>query len=187
MLGQELKGKTIGILGAGRIGTAVAERSLGWKMQVLYYDRGKNDHLEKTCNAKKVALDDLLRESDFISIHLPYNEETHHLIDAEKMKRMKKTAILINTARGPIIDENALVAALREKWITAAGLDVYENEPEMAPGLADLENATLAPHIGSATTHARNEMSRIAAENLLSVLKGKKPEFTVNPEVQLRK
>jgi lactate dehydrogenase-like 2-hydroxyacid dehydrogenase len=156
-------------------------------MRVLYYDRGRNDHLEKTCHAQKVTLDDLLRESDFISIHLPYNEETHHLIDGKKLKSMKSTAILINTARGPIIDENALVAALREKWIAAAGLDVYENEPEMAPGLADLENVTLAPHIGSATTYARNEMSRIAAKNLLSVLNGKKPEFTVNPEVQNKK
>ena len=183
MLGADIKGKTLGILGAGRIGTAVVKRSIGWQMRVLYFDHQNNASLDNEYSAGKVELDYLIRESDFISIHLPLTEKTHHLLNEEKFQKMKKTAILINTARGPIIDESALVVALKNKWIAGAGLDVYENEPQMAPGLKDLENVTLAPHIGSATVHSRNEMARIAAQNLLSVLDGKQPEFVVNSEV----
>jgi len=183
MLGADIKGKTLGILGAGRIGAAIVKRSMGWQMRVLYFDHQKNASLENEFSAEKVDLDYLIKESDFISIHLPLTDKTHHLLNKESFQKMKKTAILINTARGPIIDEAALVVALKNKWIAGAGLDVYENEPQIASGLKDLENVTLAPHIGSATVHSRNEMARIAAQNLLSVLKGKKPEFVVNPEV----
>jgi lactate dehydrogenase-like 2-hydroxyacid dehydrogenase len=182
MLGNDITGKTLGILGAGRIGTAVVERSTGWKMKILYYDRNHQPHLDHQFKADKVSLDELISQSDFISVHLPLSPETYHLIDGKKLRKMKSTAILINTARGPIIDEAALVMALREKQIAGAGLDVYENEPEMAAGLADLENVTLVPHIGSATIFTRNEMARIAAENILAVLKGDRAPFTVNPE-----
>jgi lactate dehydrogenase-like 2-hydroxyacid dehydrogenase len=183
LLGNDITGKTLGLLGAGRIGTAVAERSSGWKMRILYYDQKRNSYLDKEFSAEKVGLDYLLSESDFISIHLPMSEQTHHLINGSRFQKMKRTAILINTARGPIIDEADLVVALKEKRIAGAGLDVYENEPDMAPGLNDLDNVTLAPHIGSATVHTRNEMARIAAQNLLAVLNGNRPEFVVNPEV----
>ena len=125
----------------------------------------------------------LIENSDFISIHLPLADETHHLINREKLRKMKKSAVLINTARGPIIDEQMLVVALRENWIAAAGLDVYQDEPRMAEGLAELENVILAPHVGSATVKTRDDMARIAATNLLAVLQGKRPPHPVNPEV----
>ena len=183
LLGQDLQGKTLGILGAGRIGSAVAGRSVGWNMNILYYDRTVNQGLERKHFAKKVDLDQLIRTADFISIHLPLSAETHHLINEGNLRRMKKSAVLINTARGPIIDEKALVMALREKWIAAAGLDVYQDEPRMAEGLSELENVVLAPHIGSATVKTRDDMARIAASNLLAVLDGKRPPNPVNPEV----
>lgn len=183
LLGQDLQGKTLGILGAGRIGSAVAGRSVGWNMNILYYDRAVNQGLERKHSAKKVDLDQLIRTADFISIHLPLSAETHHLINEGNLRRMKKSAVLINTARGPIIDEKALVMALREKWIAAAGLDVYQDEPRMAEGLSELENVVLAPHIGSATVKTRDDMARIAASNLLAVLDGKRPPNPVNPEV----
>lgn len=183
LLGRDLKEKTLGIVGAGRIGTAVAERSTGWKMKVLYFNRSQNRYLEDRLNAKKASLEELLSESDFITLHVPLTSETHHLIDEDALKRMKSTAFLINTARGAIVDEKALVNALREGWIAGAGLDVYEREPELASGLASLDNVVLTPHIGSATVETRNGMSRMAAQNLLAVLEGEKPAFPVNPEV----
>ncbi|MFZ0390773.1 MAG: D-glycerate dehydrogenase [Calditrichia bacterium] len=183
LLGSDLKGRTLGILGAGRIGQAVAERSRGWDMQVLYFDRGQNSFMENKLGARRKSLDELLAAADFVSIHLPLTEETRHLINADALNRMKSTAYLINTARGPIVDEQALVKALREEGIAGAGLDVFEDEPELAPGLAELENVVLTPHIGSATTHTRHEMARLAAINLRAVLEGEKPPFPVNPEI----
>lgn len=183
LLGQDIKGKTLGILGAGRIGTAVVERSVGWQMPVLYFDRRPNPYLEKTFAAHKVELIELVQQSDFISIHLPLTAETHHLINEKVFSQMKKSAIIVNTSRGAIIDENALVKALENKQIAGAGLDVFENEPAMAQGLEKLFNAVVVPHIGSATVHTRGEMALIAAKNLLNVLEGDPPEFAVNPEV----
>lgn len=182
LLGQDLKGKTLGILGAGRIGTAVAERSVGWKMIILYYDRNQNLYLEKTLSARRASFTELIQQSDFISIHLPLTAETKHLINEQILQQMKKSAILINTARGAVIDENALVKALENHWIAGAGLDVFENEPEVAPGLERLTNVVLAPHIGSATIQARQEMAKMAAINLIDALEGRLPKFTINPE-----
>lgn len=183
MLGQDLKGKTLGVLGTGRIGTAVVERSRGWHMPVLYYDHHHQEYLEKNFAARRSELYDLLAESDIISVHLPLNQKTFHLIDEQAILKMKSTAILVNTARGPVVDEQALLKALQRKCIAAAGLDVYENEPKLTPGLEALENVVLTPHIGSATIQTRNDMARIAATNLLAVLEGRKPEAIVNPEV----
>lgn len=182
LLGQDLKGKTLGILGAGRIGTAVAERSVGWKMMILYYDRIPNPYLEKTLSARRASFTELIQQSDFISIHLPLTAETKHLINEQILQQMKKSAILINTARGAVIDEKALVKALENHWIAGAGLDVFENEPEVTPGLECLTNVVLAPHIGSATIQTRQEMAKIAAMNLIDALEGRLPKFTINPE-----
>jgi glyoxylate reductase len=183
LLGRDITGKTLGILGAGRIGRAVVERSVGWKMRILYYDNKVNSELESQFSAQKVTLDQLVSNADFISIHLPASRETHHLIDEKIFKQMKKSTILINTARGSIVDEKALVRALGEKWIAAAGLDVFENEPHVAEGLSRLENVVLAPHIGSATIQTRDDMAKIAAANLLAVMEDKKPAYLVNPEI----
>ena len=180
LLGQDLKDKTLGILGAGRIGSAVARRSVGWNMQVLYFDRKRNPDLEEKVNARFTPLNQLFAYSDFISIHLPLTAETNHLVDEKALRRMKSTACLVNTARGPIVDEAALVRALKEGWIAGAALDVFENEPEIHPELKSLNNAVLTPHIGSATVGTRNAMAEIAAENLLAVLAGGKPRFPVN-------
>jgi len=183
LLGGDLYGKTLGIVGAGRIGNAVAKRSIGWNMKILYFDRNINSELERECNAKKVKLETLVRESDLISIHLPLSEETHHLFNRKILRQMKSTAFLVNTARGPIVEEKALIQALREKWIAGAGLDVYEFEPEVSKELIKMDNVVLLPHIGSATKSTREEMARIAAENLLAVLEGNLPIAVVNPEV----
>jgi len=184
LLGGDLVGKTLGIIGAGRIGTAMAMRSRGWCMKVLYTTQSnKNAVLEEMLGAKRVDLETLLRESDFISIHTPLSEKTKHLIGAKELSFMKKTAYLINTARGAIIDESALVNALKSKQIAGAGLDVYEEEPKLKPGLAELDNVVLAPHLGSATIETRTKMAVMAAENIIAVLNKQKPKNCVNPEV----
>ena len=183
LLGGDLYGKTLGIVGAGRIGAAVVKRSIGWNMKILYFDRNINSELERECNAKKADLDTLVSESDFVSLHLPLSEETHHLFNRKILRQMKPSAFLVNTARGPIVEENVLIQALREKWIAGAGLDVYEFEPEVSEELLKLENVLLLPHIGSATKFTREEMARIAAQNLLAVLEGNQPIAVVNPEV----
>jgi glyoxylate reductase len=161
-LGMDLVGRTLGIVGAGRIGRAVAARANGFRMEVLLNDKNEG-----------VPLAELLERSDFVSLHVPLTPETHHLIGERELRRMCPHAVLVNTARGPIIDECALVRALQEGWIAAAGLDVFENEPELAPGLADLPNVVLAPHLGSATVGTRNRMAEIAAQNVVAALEGK--------------
>ena len=183
MLGQDVTKKTLGIIGAGRIGTSVALKSKGFDMKVLYFSGHTNELLEKELNAKKVELCDLLKESDFISLHVPLTEKTHHLIGEKELKMMKKTSILINTSRGPIINEKALVKALKEKWIFGAGLDVYEHEPEINEELKKIGNVVLQPHSASATINSRTNMAKLAAENMMAGLKGKIPPNCINNEV----
>jgi glyoxylate reductase len=184
LLGTDVYGKTLGIIGPGRIGQAVARRARGFEMRVLYAGRhALPPETEAECGMERVALEDLLRRADFVSIHAPYTRETHHLIGAPELALMQPTAYLINTARGPLVDELALVAALRSGQIAGAGLDVYEHEPGLAPGLIDLPNAVLAPHLGSASLETRTRMGLLAVENLFAVLNGGRAPHTVNPEV----
>ncbi len=182
-LGADIAGRTLGIIGPGRIGTAMAERAKGFRMRILYSDTKPSPEFEKTFDAEYRELPDLLRESDFVSIHVPLTEQTKHLISAKELSMMKPHAVLINTARGPVIDEAALVEALREKRIGGAGLDVYEEEPKLCPGLVELDNAILLPHIGSATIETRTKMAQIAATNLVEFFKGNRPPNLVNPDV----
>jgi len=183
MLGQDITGKTLGVVGAGRIGTAFALKSKGFGMKVLYCDVKRNEKIEKELGAKKVSLEELLKESDFVSLHVPLLSSTKHLIGEKELKIMKKTAVLINTSRGPIIDEKALVKALKEKWIFGAGLDVYENEPNLEEGLIEIDNVVLQPHLASAGIETRTKMAIMAAENLIAGLKGKIPSNCVNPGI----
>lgn len=183
LLGGDLVGKTLGIIGAGRIGTAMAMRSRGWNMRVLYMtQQSRNAVLEEMLGAQRVNLEMLLRQSDFISLHAPLSEKTRHLIGAKELSLMKRTAYLINTGRGAVIDEAALVHTLRNKQIAGAGLDVYEEEPKLKPGLAELDNVVLAPHLGSATNETRAKMAVMAAENIVAVLHNQRPNNCVNPE-----
>ena len=174
-LGADVTGATLGIVGAGRIGTAFGLRSAGFGMKVLYTARQENEALNSSVGARRVDLDTVLAESDFLSLHVPLTESTRHLIGAAELTKMKSTAILVNTSRGPVVDEKALAAALREGKIGGAGLDVYENEPAVEPELLVLPNTVLSPHTGSATTTARSRMAEIAAGNLIAVLEGKAP------------
>lgn len=183
MLGQDITGKTLGIIGAGRIGTAMAFKSQGFNMKILYHDQERNKSLESQLDAKKVSIEKLLKQSDFVSIHVPLIKETHHLIGKRELELMKNAAILINTSRGPVIDEKTLVKALKEKWIFAAGLDVYENEPEIESELKYLDNVVIQPHSASATIQTRTKMSIMAAENMISGLKEKIPPNCVNKEI----
>ena len=183
MLGQDITGKTLGVIGTGRIGTAFALKAKGFDMKVLYYDEKTNDKLEKELGAEKVGLDELLKKSDFVSVHVPLLDYTHHLIAEGQLRMMKNTAILINTSRGPVIDEKALAKALRERWIFGAGLDVYENEPEIHHELLKLKNVVLQPHSASATIDTRTKMAVIAAENMIEGLSGKIPKNCVNKEI----
>ncbi len=180
LLGVELKDKVFGILGAGRIGTATAIRAKSFGTKIIYYSNSKNEILENKTDAKKVSLEYLLKNSDIISIHLPLNPKTLHLLDSEKLKLLKKMAIIINTARGDIVDEKALINILKKKKIFAAGFDVYENEPNLNPELYKLKNVVLLPHLGSATIDARNNMAILAAKNVIAILSGKKPITPVN-------
>lgn len=184
LLGTEVHGKTLGIIGAGRIGQAVAKRALGFDMPVLYHNRRRlPESVEKELKMTYVDLPTLLKEADFISLHCPLTPETRHLIGAQEFALMKPTAVLINTSRGPVIDEAALVRALKEGQIAAAGLDVFEQEPELHPGLAELPNVVLAPHIASASVETRLKMVDLVAGDVLAVLQGKRPRNLVNPEV----
>lgn len=173
LLGHRVIGKTLLIVGAGRIGMAMARRSIGWNMKVLYHARSQHPEFEAPpLNAKRVSLEDGLRQADFISIHTPMTAETRHLINGPRLALMKPSAIVINTSRGGVIDEAALVEALRAKGIAAAGLDVYEREPQLAAGLAELPNTFLLPHLGSATVEDRVWMADIAADNIIAHLRG---------------
>jgi len=182
-LGGEIYGKSLGIVGAGRIGTAVAQRASGFNMNILYTDENQNDIIENKLNGKRVDLDELLKNSDFISLHVPLLEKTFHLIDQKEFQRMKSSAYIINTSRGPVINESALVEALQNNRIAGAGLDVYENEPELKKDLIQLKNTVLLPHIGSATLEARTKMALMAATNIISCFQGKRPPNIINPEV----
>jgi glyoxylate reductase len=174
--GADVHGKTLGVVGFGRIGRAVARRGLGFGMRVLYHDTVRADAAtERELNATPVDLPTLLRESDFVSLHTLLTPETRHLINERTLRLMKKTAILVNAARGPVVDEAALVKALAEEWIRGAGLDVFEDEPSIHPGLLSLRNVTLAPHIASASNETRIGMARLAIQNCLAVLEGKPP------------
>lgn len=174
--------KVLGIVGFGRIGQAVARRASGFDMEILAADPRHRDRVEAAGHSW-VRLDELLKRSDFVSIHTPLTAETRHLIGEDELRRMKPTAHLVNVARGPVVDEAALVRALRDGWIAGAGLDVFEDEPELAPGLADLPNVVVTPHIGSGSRDTRGEMARIAAVNALHHLRREKAPNTVNPEV----
>jgi D-3-phosphoglycerate dehydrogenase len=183
LLGAEITGKTLGIIGAGRIGSAVAQRAKGFDMQILYVDAQRNTMIEEKLEAKRADLDQLFEESDFITLHVPLTPATHHLVNRERLKQMKSSAFIINTSRGAVVDEHALVDALRKRLIAGAGLDVYENEPELTPGLAALENVVILPHIGSATFETRTKMAVIAAENIIALSKGVQPPNIINPGI----
>ncbi len=180
MLGGDVAGATLGLVGPGRIATAVARRAVGFGMIILYAGRKASPEID-ALGGRLATLAEVLGASDFVSLHVPLSAETRHLIDATALARMKRTAYLINTSRGPVVDEQALVEALRRGTIAGAGLDVYEDEPRMADGLAELPNTVLLPHLGSATVATRAAMSRMAAENLVAVLRGLKPANLVNP------
>jgi glyoxylate reductase len=184
MLGQDVHGKVLGIVGFGRIGQAVARRGKGFGMSVLYYDvfRPSSD-VEEVLNAAYRDLDELLAESDFISIHVALTPETRHLFRREQFRKMKPTAVLVNTSRGPVIDEAALVDALGADELFAAGLDVFENEPEVHPGLLELDRAVIIPHLGSATVETRDAMGMLAVDNVTAALEGRRPPTLLNPEV----
>jgi glyoxylate reductase len=173
LLGVDLSGKTLGIIGMGRIGQAVARRAAGFEMTVLYWTRGKRPLPSSHASWQRVPFDELLRRSDFLSLHVPLTPETTHLVDEAVLRLMKPTAYLINASRGPVVDEAALVNALREGRLAGAGLDVYEREPELHPGLRELSQVVLLPHLGSATIETRIKMGLMCVENVLAVLGGK--------------
>jgi glyoxylate reductase len=188
-LGSPVAGQTLGIIGLGAIGSAVARRASGFDMPVLYTNRRRSPEAEAAlASATGVApefvpLDELLARADFVSVHAPLTEESHHLIDGSALRRMKPTAILVNTARGPLVDEAALVAALADGTIAGAGLDVFEREPTLAAGLAELSNTVLSPHVGSATVDTRAAMVQLCCDNITAVLSGNAPLTPRNPEV----
>ena len=176
LLGSSLQGKTLGVVGMGGIGQATARRAKAFGMDIVYQSRSEIDPaIAAELGARRVDLDELLTVSDVVSLHCPYGPNTHHLIGAEQLAAMKSSTYLVNTARGPIVDEAALAAALREGVIAGAGLDVFEHEPQVHPELLDLENVTLVPHLGSATVETRTAMAVLAADNTLAVLRGEQP------------
>ena len=185
MLGQDVFGTTLGIIGIGRIGRGVAHRAKGFNMRVLYYDpMPLPREAEEQLGATRVDLNRLIAESDFIPVHVPLTQETHHLLSTAQFNAMKRNAILVNTSRGPVVDEAALVEALNGRKLAGAGLDVYEREPAVHPGLLQMPNVVLAPHIASATIRTRSEMSAMAARNMATAVRGGRPPNLVNPEVK---
>jgi len=183
LLGSDAYGQVLGIIGFGRIGQAVARRGLGFNMSILYSDaRRAGPEVESELRAQYVPLDELLRKADYVTIHADLNDQTRHMISERELKLMGPEHYLINAARGPIVDEKALVRALKEGWIKGAGLDVYEREPKTEPGLTDCWNAVLLPHLGSATVTARAAMAETAAKNLIAAVDGQTPPNLVNPE-----
>ncbi|MGI6148449.1 MAG: D-glycerate dehydrogenase [Firmicutes bacterium] len=188
LLGVPVYGQTLGIVGAGRIGRAVARRARGFGMRILYHNRSRlAAEVEQELGMAYASLDELLAESDFVSLHCPLTPETHHLIGAAELSKMKPTAVLINTARGPVVDEQALLTALRNKQIFGAGLDVYEREPMLTPGLADLPNVILTPHIGTGDVRTRVAMVDMVVDDVIAVLENRRPRHIVNPEVWERR
>ncbi len=184
MLGGDIHGATLGLVGFGRIGRAMAKRALGFDMRVLYYDPvAQAEDEARLLGAHRADLNTLLRESDFVSLHTPLCQETHHLIGKEQLEAMKPTAYLVNTARGPIVDEAALAQGLHDREIAGAALDVFENEPEVHPGLLELDNVLLTPHIASATVATRTKMATIAADNVIAVLEGREPLTCINADM----
>lgn len=182
--GLDVHHKTLGLLGFGGIGKPMARRGRGFSMRILYFARHRADEsAERELNAQYVSLETLLHESDFLSLHVPLTAETHHIIDGKALSQMKNTAILVNTARGSVVDEKALIEALRNKKIAGAGLDVFEGEPHVNPDLLGLDNVVLAPHIGSATGETRLNMAMLAVRNLFEMLNGGRPRNVVNPEI----
>jgi glyoxylate reductase len=184
MLGADVSGATLGLIGFGRIGRALAKRARAFDLKLIYWNRTRLSPAEEAeTGAVYRPKEDVLAAADFVSLHVAYTPDTHHLIDAAALARMKPTAILINTARGPVVDEAALAAALKNGTIGGAGLDVFEREPQLDPGLFGLENAVLVPHLGSATIGTRTKMGMIAVDNLLAVCGGQRPPNCVNPQV----
>lgn len=180
LLGNDLVGKTLGLYGFGRIGKAVAWRGRGWDMKILYYQRHRESPgIEKRYNAKYVSFEELLKDSDVLSVNAPLTPETRHRFGLKEFKKMRRTSIFVNTARGSIHREKDLARALRDKWIYSAGLDVYEKEPKIVPALLQLNNCTLLPHLGSGTIETRNKMALLAAKNIELVLEGHRPEKPV--------
>ena len=187
LLGHDVHHATLGIVGFGRIGRCVARRASGFSMRVLYADAfAAPPEVEKELGVERVSLDELLTVSDFVSVHVPLLPETRHLIDAAALRKMKRTACLINTSRGPVVDEAALVEALRQGVIAGAGLDVYEFEPKVAPELVAMHNVVLLPHIASASHATRGKMAEIAARNVIAFFNGETPPTALNPEVVAR-
>ncbi|MBL7100615.1 MAG: D-glycerate dehydrogenase [Nanoarchaeota archaeon] len=184
LLGQDIYKKKLGIIGLGRIGHAIAKRAhKGFDMKILYTDLQKDEEFEKEYDASFLTKEELLKQADFVSLHVPLTEETKHLIAEKELEMMKETAYLINTSRGLIIKEEALVNALKEKKIAGAALDVFEEEPKIHQGLKELDNAIIVPHIGSASKETRGKMAEMAAKNLINIFEGKKPLSIVNEEV----
>lgn len=182
-LGSNVIGKTLGIVGLGRIGSMVARRAMGYNMTVLYNKREPDPKAEQELGVKFVSLDDLYKQSDFVSIHVPLTEETRHMVNMSSFEKMKKGAFLVNTARGPVVDERDLVEAIRTGMLGGAALDVFDNEPNISPELLNEPNVITTPHIASATWEARNKMGDMAVESILSVLRDQKPESIVNEDV----
>jgi glyoxylate reductase len=183
LLGQEIKDKTLGILGAGRIGESVARKAYAFGMKIIYNSVDRNESMDNELRAKKVSLDTLVKKSDILSLHIPLTPMTFHIIGNNELLKMKPTSIIINTARGEVVDEKFLIEMLKKKKIYAAGFDVYEGEPKVNTELLKLENVVVLPHIGSATIETRNSMAIIAANNIISVLSKKPAAYTVNPLV----
>jgi glyoxylate reductase len=181
-LGNSLIGKTLGIVGLGNIGSMVARRAKGYKMKVLYYKRTRDEKTERELGVVFAGLDELLKKSDFISLHIPLTEETRSMFNFQTLNKIKKGAYLINTARGPIVCEEALVGVLKSGRLKGAALDVFENEPNVHPDLIAMQNVITTPHIASATIEARNKMGEMAVEGILATLSGKKPQNIVNEE-----
>jgi glyoxylate reductase len=184
MLGQDVHGATLGVVGLGRIGQAVARRAQGFGMRIVYFDLfHPPEEVELELGAEYLELEELLPRADFISIHVALTPETRHLFGAEQFRAMKHTAVIVNTSRGPVIDEAALADALKSGEVFGAGLDVFEREPEVDPGLLEVESAVIVPHLGSATVATRDAMGMLAAENLFAGLEGTRPPTPINPEV----
>lgn len=184
LVGQDLHHHTLGIFGMGRIGQAVARRAAGFSMKILYHDaRRAPEAVEQQLGLEFATAERLLREADFVSLHVPLNAGTRHMIGAGELRLMKPTAVLVNTSRGPVVDEEALAEALEKRVIRGAGLDVFEHEPKVHPTLLKLDNVVLVPHIGSASVDTRRKMSMLAVENCAAALEGRRPPNLLNPEV----